>query len=86
MLGELHVLFALDATWGLPYFPDYKLTFCYIEKSFEKWGSTYIRDSTCNREFSQNCRKDNDEDEDSYETDDARWTNSMYVCLSRQQS
>ena len=38
--------------------------------------------------FHENRRKDDDddEDEDSYETDDARWTNSMHVCLSRQQS
>ena len=36
--------------------------------------------------FHENRRKDDDEDEDSYEIHDARWTNSMHVCLSRQQS
>ena len=72
---------------GVPCFANYKSTFFLQKKArLKKWGSTYIRYSTYNREFRENRRKDYGEHADSYQTDDARLINSMHVCLSRQKS
>ena len=42
---------------GVPYFPDYKSTIFIKKTSLKRWGSTYIRDSTYNREFSRKSQK-----------------------------
>ena len=61
-MSNLHLLLL---STGYRIFPIISRPF-YIEKSFEKVGvDLYLR-------FDLNRRKDDDEDEDSYETDDAR--------------